>query len=252
MEKFKPVNKEQLFLLPPSVEDFIPSGHLARVINEVVETIDVREIESNYSHLGQKSYPPHLLLKLLFYGYSIGIRSGRKIAAACESDTAFMYLSCMYKPDFRTINDFRKDNIDFIQKAFVHIVQLCKGLGMCKAGMLIIDSTKLKANASADRSKNKEQYEQWIERIDTDIKNMLDEAEQTDKKEDDQYGQNRGDELPEALHSKQKLKEKIRQVLEQMNDNKERVNLTDHEAEFIKNNGKLFFIGWCSSPTETE
>jgi hypothetical protein len=118
-------------------------------------------------------------------------------------------------------------------------VQLCKGLGMCKAGMLIIDSTKLKANASAGRSKNKEQYEQWMERIDADIKNVLHEAEQTDKKEDEQYGQKRGDELPEALHSKQKLKEKIKQVLEQMGDEKERTNLTDKEARFIKNNGKL-------------
>jgi transposase len=239
MQKFKTVNNEQLFLLPPSIEDFIPSDHLARVINEVVETIDVTEIEAKYSHLGQKSYPPHLLLKLLFYGYSIGIRSGRKIAAACESDTAFMYLSCMYKPDFRTINDFRKSNIDFIEKAFVHIVKLCKELGMCKAGMLIIDSTKLKANACAERSKNKAEYQQWLEHINADIKNILDEAEQTDKKEDEQYAEKRGDELPEALCSKQKLKEKIKQVLEQMNDEKERINLTDKEVKFIKNKGKL-------------
>ena len=239
MQKFKPVNTDQLMLLPPSVEDFIPSGHLARVINDVVETIDVSAIEARYSHLGQKSYPPHLLLKVLFYGYSIGMRSGRKIAAACESDTAFMYLAAMYKPDFRTINDFRKDNIDFIQKAFLHIVQLCKGLGMCKAGTLIIDSTKLKANASAERSKTKQQYQQWVERIDTDIKNILDEAAQTDAGEDKQYGEKRGDELPEALRSKQKLKEKIKEVLAQMNGDKERINLTDKEAKFIKGNGKI-------------
>ena len=119
-----------------------------------------------------------------------------------------MYLASMYKPDFRTINDFRKDNIDFIQTAFVHIVQLCKGLGMCKAGMLIIDSTKLKANANADSSKNKEQYEQWIERIDADIKNMLDEAEQTDNEEDKQYGDKRGDELAERITFKAKAKRK--------------------------------------------
>jgi transposase len=239
MQKFKPVNNDQLFLLPPSIEDFIPADHLARVINDVVETIDIREIEARYSYLGQKSYHPHLLLKVLFYGYSIGIRSGRKIAAACESDTAFMYLAAMYKPDFRTINDFRKDNIEFIQKAFIHVVQLCKGLGMCKAGVLIIDSTKLKANANADHSKNKEEYEQWLERINTDVKNILDEAAQTDEQEDKQYGEYRGDELPEDLRSKQKLKEKIKQVLEQMNDEKERINLTDKEAKFIKNNGKL-------------
>ena len=239
MQKFKPVSNDQLMLLPPSVEDFIPSGHLARIINDVVETIDVKEIEARYSYLGQKSYHPHLLLKLLFYGYSVGLRSGRKIAAACDSDTAFMYLAAMYKPDFRTINDFRKDNIAFIQTAFVHIVQLCKGLGMCKAGTLIIDSTKLKANASADRSKNKEQYQQWLQRIDGDIKNILDEAEQIDQQEDKQYGDNRGDELPEGLRSKQKLKEKIKEVLEQMNSDKERINLTDTEAKFIKNNGKI-------------
>ena len=239
MEKFKPLTNEQLYLLPPSVEDFIPAGHLARVINDVVETIDVKAIELKYSFLGQKSYPPHLLLKLLFYGYSTGTRSGRKIAAACEQDTAFMYLAAMYKPDFRTINDFRKINIEFIQQSFVHIVQLCKGLGMCNAGVIILDGTKLKANANAARTKNKEQYEQWLERIDTDIKTILDEAAQTDEKEDKQYGDNRGDELPKALHSKQKLKEKIKQVLEQMNSNKERINLTDNEAKYIKNNGSI-------------
>jgi transposase len=239
MEKFKPINNDQLFLLPPSVEDFIPAGHLARVIKEVVETIDVSSIESNYSYLGQKSYPPHLLLKLLFYGYSTGIRSGRKIATACECDTAFMYLANMYRPDFRTINDFRKDNIGFVQTAFVHIVQLCKGLGMCKAGLLIIDSTKLKANASADKSKTREQYEQWLERIESDVKGMLQAAEQTDSDEDKQYGNNRGDELPEELRSKQKLKDKIQQALQSIKKDKERINLTDNEAKFMKGNGTI-------------
>jgi transposase len=239
MEKFKPIKNDQLFLLPPSVEDFIPAGHLARVINDVVDTIDVAEIESAYSHLGQKSYHPHLLLKLLFYGYSTGIRSGRKIAAACEQDTAFMYLASMYKPDFRTINDFRKNNISFIQKAFVHIVKLCKELGMCKAGTIILDGTKLKANASAERSKTKEQYEQWLDRVDADIKNILDEAEKTDELEDKKYGDNRGDELPEELRSKQKLKEKIRQALEKINGDKERINLTDNDVKFIKNKGTI-------------
>jgi transposase len=239
MEKFKPINNDQLFLLPPSVEDFISENHLARVIKEVVETIDVSSIESRYSHLGQKSYHPHLLLKLLFYGYSTGIRSGRKIASACESDTAFMYLANMYRPDFRTINDFRKDNIEFVQTAFVHIVQLCKGLGMCKTGLLIIDSTKLKANASADKSKTKEQYEQWLERIESDVKGMLQEAEQTDLNEDKQYGKNRGDELPDELRSKQKLKDKIQQALQSMKKDKERINLTDNEAKFMKGNGTI-------------
>lgn len=199
-----------------------------------METIDVAEIAAKYSILGQKSYSPHLLLKLLFYGYSIGIRSGRKIATACEQDTAFMYLASMYKPDFRTINDFRKNNLAFIQQAFVHIVRLCKSMGMGKAGTLILDGTKLKANASAERSKNKEQYNQWLERIDADIKTILEEAATTDKQEDELYGNKRGDELPKDLQSKQRLKEKIQQALVDMKNEDQRVNLTDKEAKFIR------------------
>ncbi len=123
MLKFKPENQDQLMLLPPSIEDFIPEGHLSKVVYAIVDRIDTNSIELKYSYMGQKSYSPKLLLRILFYGYAIGLRSGRKIAAACDSDTAFMYLSSMHHPDIRTINDFRKDNINFIQEAFVQIVK---------------------------------------------------------------------------------------------------------------------------------
>ena len=126
---------------------------MARVVNDVVETIDVSDVEKKYSRLGQKSYHPHLILKLLFYGYSTGLRSGRKIAMACQQDTAFMYLACMYKPDFRTINDFRKDNLDFVHQCFSHVVQVCKQLGMAKAGTLILYVTHLRSIANAKRRK---------------------------------------------------------------------------------------------------
>ncbi|MBC7937091.1 MAG: IS1182 family transposase [Rhizobacter sp.] len=233
MQKFKPVITDQLFLLPPSIEDFIPQGHLARVVNDIVETIDVSAIEKKYSLLGQKSYHPHLLLKLLFYGYSTGVRSGRKIAMACQQDTAYMYLACMYRPDFRTINDFRKDNLSFVHDCFSHIVQICKQLGMAKAGSLILDGTKLRANASGSQSKNKEQYEQWLEKVENDITDMLSEAERNDEAEDKLYGNDRGDELPKELHSKQRLKEKIKAALEKIKDDKQRINLTDNDAKYI-------------------
>src|SRR4051812_31110542 len=136
MSKFKSSNRDQGFLLPPSVEDFIPKDHLARLINEIVEQFNTEAIEATYSNLGQKSYHPKLLLKLLIYGYSIGIRSGRKIAALCQSDTAFMFLACMYQPDFRTINDFRKENVNEVSKYFLHVLQLCKQLGLAQVGTL--------------------------------------------------------------------------------------------------------------------
>jgi transposase len=233
MQKFKPVITDQLFLLPPSIEDFVDQDHLARVVNDVVETIDVSAIEKKYSLLGQKSYHPHLLLKLLFYGYCTGVRSGRKIAMACQQDTAFMYLACMYRPDFRTINDFRKDNLSFVHHCFSHIVQICKQLGMAKAGSLILDGTKLRANANGNHSKTKEQYEQWLGRIEGDITDILNEAERNDAAEDKLYGDKRGDELPKELHSKQKLKEKIKEALEKIKDAKQRINLTDNDAKYI-------------------
>ena len=122
MNKFKSYNTSQILLLPPSIDEFIPESHLARVISEVVEQINTKNIENKYCDIGQKSYHTKIILKTLFYGYCIGVRSGRKIASKCDTDTAFMYLTAMYRPDFRTINDFRKDNIKEIEGYFVDVL----------------------------------------------------------------------------------------------------------------------------------
>jgi len=234
MNKFKPVNDSQLFLLPPSIEDFVPEGHLARVIDEVVEALDTSVIEAKYSEMGQKSYHPKSIIKLLFYGYSIGLVSGRKIAQRCEIDTAFMYLARMYRPDFRTINDFRKNNLDQIENYFVDIVRLCKHAGMVKAGTIVIDSTKLRANASGEKMRSKIQYNEMLGEVEQQIKNLLRQAEETDAEEDSQYGDSRGDEIPEELRSKKKLKQKIQEALAQLKDEKSKSNLTDPDARYMK------------------
>ena len=96
MARFKPYRRKQSMLLPPSLEDFVPPSHLARIVDEVVEALDTKEIEEKYSDLGQNTYHPRIQLKLLFYGYATGNRSGRKIAGMCETDTAYMYLAQMY------------------------------------------------------------------------------------------------------------------------------------------------------------
>ena len=111
MARFKAYNLDQWMLLPASLHEYVPEGHLARLIHTVVEELDTTPIEMKYSDLGQHTYHPKILTKLLFYGYAVGERSGRKIARRCETDTAYMYLSQMYRPDFRTINDFRKNNL---------------------------------------------------------------------------------------------------------------------------------------------
>lgn len=233
MAKFKPLNNNQYLLLPPSVEDFIPEGHLARVVSEIVDRLNTSKIEDKYSYLGQNTYHPKILLKILFYGYATGTRSGRKISSKCETDTAFMYLAQMYHPDFRTINDFRKDNIQEIENYFVDIIKICQELGMIKIGSISIDGSKIKANASSRLSKDKEGYERWLARIEEEIKQILKEAEEIDEKEDKKYGDKRGDELPEGLRKKEQLKNKIKDILEDFEEEEKR-NLTDPDANFMK------------------
>ena len=234
MSKFKPYRKEQLYLLPPSLEDFVPEGHMAKFVYETVEGLDTTDIENKYSELGQNTYHPKILLKLLFYGYATGVRSGRKIAARCESDTAYMYLAEMYRPDFRTINDFRKNNLNEIELYFIEIVRVCKEVGLIKIGEISIDGTKIKANAAARRTKDKGSYEKWLNNIEGEIKKILNDADETDRKEDELYGDKRGDELPEELKTKAGLRDKIKSVLASLKDEEDKKNLTDKDAVFMK------------------
>jgi len=235
MARFKPYRKKQTMLLPPSLEDYVPASHLARVVDEVVEALDTKEIEDKYSDLGQNTYHPKIQLKLLFYGYATGNRSGRKIAQLCESDTAYIYLAQMYRPNFRTINDFRKNNLDQIKDYFVEVVRMCKGLGMVKMGEISIDGTKIKANAAKRRTKDKKGYERWLEGIEERIQEILQEAGEIEGQEDRLYGKDkRGDELPEEIRTKDKLRKKIKEVMKTLNTEKEKRNLTDPDARFMR------------------
>ncbi|GAF88251.1 unnamed protein product, partial [marine sediment metagenome] len=224
----------QFMLFPKSIDDYVPKNHLSRMISNIVAQLDTKSIEDKYSSLGQNTYHPKILIKLLFYGYAIGERSGRKIASKCETDTAYIYLSQMYKPDFRTINDFRKNNILELSQYFIDILRMCKELGLISVGQMNIDGTKIKANAANRRTKTKEGYQRWIKRIDQKIKQILEEAEATDAKEDELYRDKRGDELPEELNTQEKLKAKIKKVMEKFNNEKEKINLSDPDAKFMK------------------
>jgi len=244
MGKFKPYQAGQVHLLPPSLEEYVPEGHLARVVYEVVEELDTGAIENKYSELGQNTYHPKILLKLLFYGYATGVRSGRKIAAKCESDTAYMYLGEMYRPDFRTINDFRKNHLLEIEGYFGEIVRMCAEVGMMKAGSISIDGTKVRANASARRSKDTAGYEKWEEKIQQQIRDLLREAEETDAAEDRAYGDRRGDELPEELRTKEQLRKKIGEAKKRIRNEKEKRNLTDGDSTFMKDGEGLIRPGY--------
>lgn len=115
--------------MPASIHDFLPEGHLARLINDVVNELTLDDLYKKYSDLGCAAYHPQMMLKVLFYGYVMGERSSRVISHKLKSDMAYMYLAAMQKPDFRTINRFRKDNVNILRELFVQVVKLCVELG---------------------------------------------------------------------------------------------------------------------------
>ena len=229
--RFKEYDQNQTFLLPPALEEFVPAGHLTRIINEVVNTLDLNVLYSRYSDAGCHSYHPQMMLKILFYGYAVGERSSRVLAHRMTSDVAYMYLGAMQKPDFRTINRFRKDNIDLIKNFFVQIVQLCKTLGMMSVGTIAIDGTKIKANASGAHTKKKETIEQEVEIIDKEIGRILDECEDIDELEDSEQGDESIYEIPKHLQNLEKRKEKLKRAHELLKkNNRKDINLTDGEC----------------------
>lgn len=252
MNKFKSSDNKQIFLLPPSVEDFVPESHLSRLIYEVVDQLDTTDIENKYSYLGQKSYHPKLIIRILFYGYSTGVLSGRKLAQCCESDMAFMYLSNMFKPDFRTINDFRKNNITELAGYFTSILKICQQLGMAKAGTLIIDSVKLRANASLRHTKTKAELETTLNILENEIKQSIQEAVEIDEAEDKQYGKLRGDELPAILKSKEKLAQNIRRAISEINNADDKVNITDTDAKVIQDKSSKQLNYNCQTAITTD
>jgi len=229
MAKYKEYRQNQIMLMPPSLEEKVPMDHLARYINEVVEGLDLREIEEGYSEVGCRAYHPRMLLKLLIYGYSIGIRSSRRIRKEAREDLIFMWLAGMQEPDFRTISDFRKARVGDIQLLFQQVLDTCIELGMVKCGNITLDGTKVAANSGKNKltfrkslEKRKNNYQQKIEEI-------LAEAEKLDIEEDRLYGDTDGYSLPKSY-----TKDEIRKALKKINRDRRKL-----EKQSNKLNGKM-------------
>jgi transposase len=236
---FKEYNQDQLFLLPPSLHEFLPEGHLARVINEVVDELDLRELRERYSDLGCSAYHPQMMVKVLFYGYAMGERSSRLLAHRLKSDMAYMYLSALQQPDFRTINRFRKDNIDLLKGFFVQIVRFCREMGMISVGTIAMDGTKLKANAAYRKTKRAGELEAEIRAIEGEVEAVLKACEEVDNQEDGQMGEDQSPyESPSELKDKERLREKLKRAKEKvLEEGLKEINLTDPEARTMLHRG---------------
>jgi|SRR5689334_8400212 transposase len=212
---FRPWVPEQNQLMPPSVLDWVPAGHLVHfVLNLVREELNLESILKKYSE--ERGYPPFhpaMMVGLLLYAYSRGIYSSRRIARACGERVDFMVLTGMQQPDFRTVNLFRSRHMEELKGLFGQVLKLCQKAGLAHIGHVALDGTKVQANASKDQSMKYWQMKKKEKDLKQEIDRWFQEAEQIDEEEDQRYGSGqRGDELPAWVKDKQKRLEKIREA----------------------------------------
>jgi len=211
---FKAYTMGQPSLLPPSLEELIPEEHLVRIVNQMVEQIDLKPLLEKYKGGGTSSYHPKMMMKVLVYGYAEKLYSSRRIAKALRENVNFMWLSGGNKPDFRTINDFRgKGMREAVREVFAAVLELLVEGGYVKLENYFLDGTKIEANANAHKvvwAKKTEKYKQKLrEKIDV----LLDEIEAENEKEEAEYGDEDLEEMGgQGGVSAEKLKEKVAEL----------------------------------------
>lgn len=216
MKNFKPYNPEQPYLLPPVLQDWLPEGHLAAFISDVVDTLDLRTIIATYKEgdgRGQPAYHPAMMVKLLLYAYCTGNPSSRKIERRTYEDVAYRVLTANQHPDHDSIADFRKRHLPALAGLFTQVLQLCQKAGLVKLGHVALDGTKIKANASKHKAMSYERMGETEKRLQQEVAELLEKAQQTDAAEDEQYGKGRrGDELPAELARRESRLKKIQEA----------------------------------------
>lgn len=188
MRTFRAYDPAQDLLLPPSLRDWLPAGHLAYYISEVVEQLDLTSFVSDYTSSDGKGAPPYhpvLLLKVLLYGYATGTFSARKLATKCVEDVAFRFLAAQQTPDFRTLIKFRRRHLERFHAVFVQVVELAREVGLVKLGHLSIDGTKVKANASKHQAMSYQRMLEQEQRLRAEVAALLAKAEAVDAAEEE-------------------------------------------------------------------
>ena len=198
-KNFRTCDLDQPFLLPPSLQDWLPENHLARFVAELTPGLDLSKIYGHYGRRdgrGKAAYHPVMMVRVLLYGYCVGVMSSRRIERASHDDIAFRYLCADQHPDHDTISDFRRQHLPVLAQMFTQVLQLCDKAGLVKLGHVAIDGTKLQANASKHKAMSYNRMEEKEKQLRAEVERLLALAEETDAAEDALYGKgNRGDDL---------------------------------------------------------
>ena len=206
-ERYLPCEREQQYLMPVSLRDWLPEDHFAWFVLEAVEQLDLSAFHAAYraDGWGRQAYDPAMMLALLLYAYCEGERSSRRIERRCREDIAFRVLSANQQPDHATICRFRQRHEQARAGLFVEVLRLCAEAGLAPSGVVALDGTKLRANASRERNRTPAQ-------LAADVKRMLAQAEQADAEEQADSGRQQRDALPPELRSRSQRLARLREA----------------------------------------
>src|SRR5580658_1809926 len=211
---FRAWNVDEVWLFPPSVQDFVPAKHVAHFVRETVRTqLDLGAIFASYSEeRGFPPYHPAMMVALLLYGYSRGVYSSRQLESACLERVDFMAVTALSRPDFCTIAAFRRRHLKALGDLFVQVLRLCREAGLVKLGHVALDGTKIKANASKHKAMSYGRMRDAEARLHREVKAWFARAEAIDADEDRAHGPERGDELPDWVADKQQRLARLREA----------------------------------------
>jgi transposase len=248
---FRKYDPKQTLILPPNLDEWLPKDHLARIVAQVVdEHLDLKPLLENYHNQagGFPAFDPHLQLKVLLYGYCVGVVSSRRMEKATYEDLATRWLATDQHPHFTTLARFRRQNLPLMDDLFHQVLELCRDAGLVKLGRVALDGTKMKASASKHKSKS---Y-QRIRKEETDLRrvahDLLREAERVDEEEDKLYGADKNPLLhplpPDWKERLKKLKEARKAIEERERkkgkpapEAKTQHNFTDPDSRIMQESG---------------
>src|SRR5262245_21101589 len=201
---FRPWHIEQSWILPPTLNDFVPPGHVAHFIRDTVANdLDLRAILDCYEE--ERGFPPFhpaMMVALLLYGYSRGVYSSRRLAQACEERLDFMAVTAMNRPEHRTLAKFRRRHLKALGALLVQVLKLCRQAGLVRLGHVALDGTKLQANASVHKAMSYARMREAEKKLAAEVSTWFERAEASGAQDDAAHGDLRGDEMPDWVANK--------------------------------------------------
>jgi transposase len=216
---FREYNPDQMLLLPPSLREWLPEGHLAYFVSDMVDRFDLSSFYAEYEGDGRRNQPfePRMMVKVLLYGYATGTFSSRKLARKLHEDVAFRVLAAGNFPAHRTLCDFRLQHLAEFEALFVEVVRISKEAGLVKLGSLAIDGSKIRADASKHKAMSYGRMNEEEKRLKEQIHALVKRAQSVDEEEDARLGaDNSGDEIPEELRRRETRLKKIEEAKQRL------------------------------------